>query len=155
MKEEKNPLLRITKYCAEAERCTKDVLDKLAAWNIKEEEWNPLLEELKKGKFLDDARYAMSFVSEKWKLNQWGKIKIRHHMEEKGIPPSLIEPALDSIDSAEYVQVLHALLTDKWRSIASDPSPSTAQKIATFAAQRGFEEEVVEEWILQNDFHLE
>jgi regulatory protein len=154
MKEEKRLLVRITKYCAGAERCTKDVLDKLAAWQIDAAEWDGIIEVLRKEGFLDDGRYAVSFVREKWNLNHWGKIKIRHHLESKELPPNLIENALESIDATEYIRVLHAVLASKWKSLAPDTSLSAAQKIAAFAAQRGFEQEAVEEWLGQYHFRL-
>ena len=138
------------KYCAETEHCTQDVMRKMGEWGVEETDIVDLLEVLLREKFVDDARYAMSYVSEKWKLYQWGKIKIRHQLEEKGISESLVEAAIDSIPQQEYISAVEDILHHKWTELKGKNDVATLKKVAAFGASRGIEEELIEAWIESN-----
>jgi regulatory protein len=113
-------LKRIMPYCARAERCTRDVVQKLSSWNVPEDEVDRILEILRQEKFLDDDRYANSFVADKWKLDQWGRIKISNGLFQKGISESRIQNALDTIDPDQYISGMDILLSKKRDTIAKE-----------------------------------
>lgn len=140
-------LSRCMRYCSGAERCTQDVMKKLVSWEAPEEEYETILETLRKEKFLDDTRYAHSFVADKWRLDQWGKVKIRNGLFQKGISETLIQNAIDTIDQDGYVAVLHNLLEKKRVSIKKEAMTSQMKKLLSFGATRGFEEELIWQWM--------
>jgi regulatory protein len=145
--EQDKALQRIAAYCAEAERCTRDVMQKLTAWGVEDDVAGQILDRLYHEKFVDDARYAKSYVEEKWKLNQWGRIKMRHQLEAKGIAEELIDAAVESISKGEYENGVRAILDDKWKELKQKRDLPTLQKVAVFGAGRGIEEEYLEEWV--------
>ncbi len=138
-------LQRIMKYCAEAERSTHDVLTKLVSWGIPLDETEIILAKLRSEKFLDDNRYANSYVKEKWNLDRWGKIKITHALQQKNIDEKIIDDALNRIDDTDYLQGLHDMLRKKLREVKSDNMMEDARRVMMFAMSRGFEEELVKE----------
>jgi regulatory protein len=140
-------LKRIMPYCAQAERCTQDVLKKLADWEVPDEAIDEILEKLRQEKFLDDTRYAHSFVADKWRLDQWGRVKIRNGLFQKGINESLIQSALDSIDEDAYISGMESLLVKKRATIHKEPVISQMKKLLSFGASRGFEEELIWRWL--------
>lgn len=140
-------LSRCMRYCSGAERCTQDVMKKLVSWEAPEDEYEAILETLRKEKFLDDTRYAHSFVADKWRLDQWGKVKIRNGLFQKGISETLIQNAIDTIDQDGYVAVLHHLLEKKRVSIQKEAITSQMKKLLSFGASRGFEEELIWHWM--------
>lgn len=140
-------LSRCMRYCSGAERCTQDVLKKLVSWEAPEDEYETILETLRKEKFLDDTRYANSFVADKWRLDQWGKVKIRNGLFQKGISETLIQNAIDTIDQDGYVAVLHNLLEKKRASIKNEAMTSQMKKLLSFGSGRGFEEELIWQWM--------
>ena len=140
-------LKRIMHYCAIAERCTYDVVKKLADWEVPEEEVGEILEQLQLEKFVDNARYANSFVNDKWKLDVWGRNKIRNGLFQKGISESLIQNAIDTIDNDAYVSGMENLLSRKRETIRKDTPISQMKKIISFGVSRGFEEELVWQWL--------
>jgi regulatory protein len=142
-------LQKISKYCADAEHCTSDVVQKLRDWNVEESEFEAILEHLRKNKFLDDQRYLHSYVSEKWNLDRWGRQKIKNKLEEKGFEEGIIESAYHIINESEYISVLSQLLEQKLRALVNDPHESIVRKLATFAGAKGFEEEYVHQWLEQ------
>ena len=80
-------LNRCMRYCSGAERCTQDVVKKLVTWEAPEDEYEVILETLRKEKFLDDTRYANSFVADKWRLDQWGT-----RQTNRQIPSPTLQP---------------------------------------------------------------
>src|SRR5690242_17488884 len=103
-------LQRAMKYCAESERCTHDVSIKLEAWGVSEDEMDRILQKLYAEKFIDDQRFANSYVTEKRNLDQWGRIKIAHSLQQKNLNEKIIDNALNTIDEEKYIEGLYELL---------------------------------------------
>ena len=49
---------------------------KLREWKVDDDRIPSIIEELTKEKFLNDLRFTQTFVSSKFRLNKWGKIKM-------------------------------------------------------------------------------
>lgn len=147
-----NSLQRIMKYCAVAEKSTHDVLAKLTEWGIPEEEHDVILKRLHDEKFIDDCRYAKSFVSDKWGLDKWGRIKIENALINKNINAEIISGAIGQIDDQEYLSELHEMLRKKWKEVKSESNADDAKRISMYALSRGFEEELITEWIDKHIF---
>ena len=146
-KKEKNILRDIMQYCAKAEHCSQDVIKKLSSWDVEEEEIELLLEKLRTEKFLDDARYAKAYVNDKWKLDHWGKKKIRHQLFLKNIDDRFVEKALDTIDEEEYKTELIKQLSKKENELNGLDRDQLITRLYNFGASRGFEEELIMQWI--------
>lgn len=138
---------RISKYCAEAEKCTQDVKAKLISWEIHPDEADIIIEKLQKENFLNDQRYTKAYVSEKWNLDHWGRVKIENNLRQKNISDRLISEALQSIDEEEYKIYLEDLLRNKLREVRSDNFMDDARRVHMYAVSKGFEEEMVREWL--------
>ena len=101
-----------------------------------------LLDVLKQQNFVDDERYCRGFVRGKFRIQQWGKIKIRAELKLKRMPESSISAALKSeIDPEEYEITARKLALKKWKSL-KDAAPARRQKVLRFLLQKGFEHEV-------------
>lgn len=141
---------RIKKYCANAEKCSHDVVTKLEEWGLDESEIQTILTTLKAQGFVDDERYAKSYVSEKRNLDKWGRIKIANTLQQKQIEDSVIDSAISEIDDHEYIESLHEILLKKYREVKSDDPHADAKRIMMHAASKGYEEELIEEWLHKN-----
>ena len=89
---------KMAKYCAYQERCEKDVRDKLKAFDIPQEEKTKIIEYLLDNRFVNDERFAKSFVRGKVNQSGWGVNKIRFHLIQKGIDKEVIDEALGQTD---------------------------------------------------------
>lgn len=138
---------RITKYCAEAEKCTYDVTEKLKDWGVDPMDFEIILKRLRDENFLDDTRYANSYVAEKWSLDRWGKIKIENSLLQKNIDENIIREAIHEIDDKKYLEGLHELLRTKYRDVKTSSPDTDARRVMMFALSRGFEEELITEWL--------
>ncbi len=131
-------------YCAIAEHCISEVDLKLRAWQVEDTDRKKIIEKLIADDFINEKRYANSFVRDKFHLNKWGKIKMAMALREKGIEKSLIDNALEQIDEGEYQEMLATLLKAKVKTIKYEFEYEKQGKLFRFAQSRGFENEVIE-----------
>ena len=134
---------KMAKYCAYQERCVKDVKDKLKTYDIAEKEKNIILEYLLDNRFVNDERFAKSFVRGKVNQSGWGVNKIRFHLIQKGIDKDIIEEALGQTDEEAYRQRLIEILETKSKTVKAANDFEKKRKLAAYAMQKGFEGSLV------------
>ena len=143
---------KMAKYCAYQERCVKDVRDKLKTFDIPEEEKSKIIDYLLDNRFVNDERFAKSFVRGKVNQSGWGMNKIRFHLMQKGIDKELIDEALGQTDEEVYRQRLIDILKTKSKTIKADSDFEKKRKLAAYAMQKGFEGNLV--WEVLKDLAI-
>ena len=63
-------------YCSSVERCVSEVEAKLEQWGADNGIKERVIEHLIKEKYIDQQRYCAAFVRDKYRFNQWGRLKI-------------------------------------------------------------------------------
>jgi len=134
---------KAARFCARYETCIFDLRNKLHKWHVPEELHDQIIEYLVENKFIDERRYAQSFVHDKFYLNHWGKRRIYYALIQKQIPEKAINLALEQIDTQDYISTLKNLLTKKAQTIKTDDSLILKQKLINYAVGRGYEPEVI------------
>ena len=142
---------KMAKYCAYQERCVKDVKDKLRTFDISQEAKDKILEYLLENRFVNDERFAKSFVRGKINQSGWGVNKIRFHLIQKGIDKDIIEEALGQIDEEVYRQRLIDILKAKSKTVKAENDFEKKRKLAAYAMQKGFEAALVWEVLKELD----
>ena len=142
---------KMAKYCAYQERCVKDVRDKLRTFDIPQEAKDKILEYLLENRFVNDERFAKSFVRGKINQSGWGVNKIRFHLIQKGIDKELIDEVLGQTDEEFYRQRLVDVLKTKAKTVKADSDFEKKRKLAAYAMQKGFEAALVWEVLKELD----
>ena len=142
---------KMAKYCAYQERCVKDVRDKLRTFDIPQEAKDKILEYLLENRFVNDERFANSFVRGKINQSGWGVNKIRFHLIQKGIDKELIDEVLGQTDEEFYRQRLVDVLKTKAKTVKADSDFEKKRKLAAYAMQKGFEAALVWEVLKELD----
>ena len=142
---------KMAKYCAYQERCVKDVKDKLRTFDIPQEAKDKILEYLLENRFVNDERFAKSFVRGKINQSGWGVNKIRFHLIQKGIDKELIDEVLGQTDEEFYRQRLVDVLKTKAKTVKADSDFEKKRKLAAYAMQKGFEAALVWEVLKELD----
>ena len=137
-------LLKAQSYCSRAEKCESDVRTYLYKQHADSEIISKVIESLVEDKFVDNERYARAFVSDAFKFNKWGRLKIRQALLAKGISEKLMTQPLSEIDETEYMSLLDSLLRAKLKSVHDDDEYKVKASVFRFAYSRGFEPELVE-----------
>ncbi len=125
--------------CSKSEKCITDIRKKLEIWQLSDSELQKVIDALVDEKFIDEQRFAESFVRDKFRFNYWGKIKIAYYLKAKGISKTLIDRALSQIADKEYSETLHMLLKQKNKIVKANSDYEKKAKIVRFAQGRGFE----------------
>lgn len=137
---------KIEAYCAYQERCQFEVASKLYSWGITGEQQDQLIADLIVNRFLDEERFAEAFVSGKFRIKRWGRIKIRQHLKQKRISEYSIKKGMASIDLEEYYATIQHLAERKSADLKSEKDPwQKKAKIIRFLASKGFEQELIYE----------
>jgi regulatory protein len=138
---------RMAALCSRSEQCSTDIHKKITAAGLSNDEADEIIEKLKAEKFIDDERYIRSYVSDKFKFNKWGKVKIRHYLKMKGLPDTLIQNGLDEIDSEKYREVLIKTLKERARKVKKKNKFEKMGQLIRFAQNRGFEPEMIHRYL--------
>lgn len=148
---EEQALQKLAALCSQSEHCTSEMKEKMTRWGIEDDAQQRVMEYLVANRYVDDRRYARSFVNDKLKYNKWGPRKIEQALWMKHIDDSIRQEALDDVDNAEYICVLRPLLQSKRKTTKAESDYEMNQKLLRFAIGRGFTFEQVKEVIDEVD----
>ncbi len=140
---DKQALHKAAALCSRSERCAFEIRQKLQQWAVNEDDIEKILAHLYNQNFLNDERYAHAFVSDKFKFNKWGKIKIAVQLRQKQLSDKDINRALETINISDYRKLLQDLLADKKRKIKETDKLKLKAKLIRFAVSRGFESDEI------------
>lgn len=132
-------LLKAASFCAYQERCHKEVLERLAEWGIYGADAEGLLVKLIELNYLNEERFAKAFAGGKFRVKQWGRLRIKQELKMRDISPYCIELGLKEIEEAEYKQTLMEVLEKKLKSIKANKPAELRNKAYQYALSRGFE----------------
>jgi regulatory protein len=131
--------------CSKAEKCVSDIQTKLNEWGVEKADAQKIIKTLIAEKFIDEERFTRYFVRDKFRFNQWGKVKIVFMLKSKKIPAALIDEALQEINDEIYLELLVKLLKDKAKKTKFVNEYDKKGKLIRFAQSKGFEFEVINE----------
>lgn len=133
----------IQHFCVYRERSQQEVRDKLYSMGLHQREVENTIADLISKGFINEERFARAYAGGKFRINGWGKIKIRNGLVQKKISPKCIEIGLEGIDERDYSGLLKKILEQKLKSAKGDNIFVHKNKAARFALGRGFEPELV------------
>ncbi|HKJ42421.1 MAG TPA: regulatory protein RecX [Sunxiuqinia sp.] len=129
--------------CSKSEKCGHDIILKLKGWELDDDDANAVLDRLIEEKFVDDERFARSFVRDKFRFNKWGKMKIAYQLKAKRVNSTTIEAALGEINDDGYWGVLVEMIRGKNRGLKAANLYDRKAKLMRFAQGRGFETDLI------------
>lgn len=136
-------LKKVYSYCAYQDRSEKQVREKLAALEAPEE-WVPeILETVKREKFLNEKRFAISYTRGRFFQKGWGRFKIALGLTSHEIDEKIIEEALKEIPNGEYLQAVRDLIVQKRSSLKGQDGLVAMDKTYQFLLSRGFEPNII------------
>lgn len=142
-------LNRASALCARSEQAPGDIREKLIKWGLSRNDADHVLQQLTEQGFLNEVRFARAFAKDRFAFNGWGKIKIAYQMRQKGIPPEVIDDAMNFIDDEQYRERLIVLLRTKWRAVKDREPRAAWAAMMRFAVSRGFETSIASECVKQ------
>ena len=149
--DKKAALAKAEHYCAYQERSQQEVRDKLYEWGLWSAEVEETISELIQTNFLNEERFTQAYVSGKFRIKHWGKIKIKQGLKLKKVPDKMISNALKAIDYDDYLQTILDLALKKLPSITEKDPYKRKYKLVSYLLGRGFENDLILEVLKAND----
>jgi regulatory protein len=141
---------KLQRYCVYQDRCHKDVTDKMKLMKIPYSLFDNVLVELIKDDFLNEERFAYSFIRGKFRIKQWGKIKLKNELLQRKITSALINNALSQINTEDYNKTFDELALKKFNYLNQDTSINSKKKFINYLQYRGWENDLIFKKV--NDF---
>jgi len=136
-------LLKIKQYCAYQERSHSEIKDKLYGFGLRKNEVEEILATLIEENYCNEERFAEQFAGGKFRMKQWGRIKIRRALQEKRVSEFSIRKALLQIDGDEYEKTIGKLAEAKWKSLSRERNIFMKMaKARDYLLQKGFESDL-------------
>jgi len=130
-------------FCAYQERCHKEVEQKLYDLKMIPEAKEKIILHLLQHNFLNEERFAKAFVSGKFSIKKWGRIKIINQLKFKNISEYNIKTALQEIDEDDYIETLGGIAKKKLNLLKEPNTFKKKNKLVTFLLSKGYETELV------------
>ncbi|RLD25946.1 MAG: recombinase RecX [Bacteroidetes bacterium] len=134
---------RLEHYCAYQERCHKEVKQKLKDMYMIPEAIDVIIVHLLKHNYLNEERFAKTFVSGKFKIKKWGKRRLTLELKRKDIGKVNINQALSKIGEAEYIEVFNDLAEKRVVLIKETNKLKKKKKLIDYLLYRGWESYLV------------
>ena len=126
-------------FCAYQERSHFEIREKLYGFGLRKDDVEQLLSKLIEENYLNEERYARQFAGGKFRMKQWGKIKIAYELKQKRVSPFNINKALQEISQEDYLRTLRKLVLQKWKSLKNEQYINRQVKTKKYLLQKGFE----------------
>ena len=136
-------LQKLRHYCAYQERCHSEVKEKLYSLGIGKKGLDGIIATLIEEGYLDEERFALAFAGGKFRIKQWGRVKIKYELKQKQVSDYSINKALKQINEKEYIAVLKKLAEDKYASLKNEQPFLRKKKTMNYLLQKGYEGEMV------------
>ncbi|MCD8518246.1 MAG: RecX family transcriptional regulator [Flavobacterium sp.] len=138
-------------FCAYQERCYKEVEDKLYSFTLSISEKEQVLTYLIENNFINEERFAQSFVRGKHNYKFWGKNRIVNELKFRNISSRNIQTALKEIPEEVYLENFHRLAEKQWNSITERKGQKKNKKFVDFLLRKGYETSLIYEKLKELD----
>jgi regulatory protein len=140
-------LQKLKHYCGYQERCHSEVRDKLYELGVRRKEHDEITATLIEEGYLNEERFAIAFAGGKFRIKQWGRVRIKHELKQKQVSDYSIRKALSKIDEEQYLDVLKKLTADKYDSLKREQWLVRKKKTIDYLLQKGYESNLVQQAI--------
>lgn len=138
-------LQKLQNYCAYQERCHSEVQQKLKDMNMIPEAIDQIIVSLINDNYLNETRFAQTFVRGKFRIKKWGKHRLTLELKKKGISKFNIKKAIGEIEDGEYITVFNNLAKKRSLQIKETNKTKKKRKLADYLLYRGWESHMVYE----------
>ncbi len=134
---------KLEHYCAYQERCHQEVRQKLLGMHMIPEVIDVIIVHLLEHNYLNEERFAKTFVSGKFRIKKWGRRRLTQELERKDISKVNINQAITEIDDNDYIETFYDLAEKKANSLKESNKFKKRKKLINYLIYRGWESHLV------------
>lgn len=136
-------LQKLKHYCAYQERCHSEVKEKLYSLGVWKKDHDEIIASLIEENYLNEERFAIAFAGGKFRVKQWGRVKIKYELKQKQVSEYSIKKALKQIGEDDYRAVLKKLADEKYSSLKGEQYLIRKKKTIDYLIAKGYEMDLV------------
>tara|TARA_R110002050_G_scaffold94765_1_gene197058 strand:+ start:40699 stop:41172 length:474 start_codon:yes stop_codon:yes gene_type:complete len=136
---------KLEHYCAYQERCHQEVRQKLKGMYMIPEAIDVIIVHLIEHNFLNEERFAKTFVRGKFRIKSWGLNRLSFELKKKDVSKVNINQALATISEEDYNEYFNDLAEKKANSIKESNVFKKRKKFIDYFLYRGWESYLVYE----------
>ena len=136
-------LQKLKHYCAYHERCHAEVKEKLYNLGVWKKEHDEIIATLIEENYLNEERFAIAYAGGRFRIKQWGRVKIKYELKQKQVSEYCIKKALKQIEEEDYLKTLQKLANQKYASLKSEQHLIRKKKTMDYLLAKGFEMDLV------------
>lgn len=130
---------KIKHYCNYQERSHHEAKEKLFSYGLYKSLVDEILSLMIEEDYLNEERFAKKYVSGRFKINRWGRIKIEQGLKQRQVSAYNIRTALKQINEEDYQNLLKRLALTKWNQLKGEQYVRRESKTQNYLLQKGFE----------------
>ncbi len=141
---------KIKQFCAYQERCHSEIKEKLYGFGLTTIEAEEIISKLIEENFLNEERFAIQFAGGKFRIKQWGRVKIKYELKIKNVSDYCIKKALFAINDSDYLATLSKLADAKFSSLKNEKNRfAKKKKLQTHLRLKGYEGDLIQEVLIK------
>jgi regulatory protein len=126
------------------------VRDKLYSFGLHKGDVEEIISQMITENYLNEERFAIHFAGGKFRMKQWGKVKIKQALKYKQVSDYCIRKALKEMDPCDYEKTFKKLAEQKLKTLKSEKNIFIKKrKLQDFLLHKGFETSLVKEAVNQ------
>src|ERR1700712_5575139 len=131
-------------YCGYQERCHSEVKEKLYSLGLYKQQVEESIAQLIEENYLNEERFAQQFAGGKFRMKQWGRVKIKYELKQKQVSEYCIKKGLKEINEDDYLKTLQKLAADKWNQNNTESNLfNKLRKTQNYLMQKGYETDLI------------
>ena len=130
-------------FCTYQERTHREVEKKLIDLGMIPQAIDQITLSLLRDGFINEERFAKTYTGGKFRINKWGRIKIKQGLYKKGVSNANIAIGLLIIDEHDYQKTINDLILKKAKKIKAKNQYERKKKLLRYMQQKGFEANLV------------
>lgn len=134
---------KLVDYCVYQDRCHQEVEQKMKEFLLIPEAKEEIFMYLIQENFLNEERFARSFVRGKFTIKQWGRKKIRAALMQKGIQEKLIQKAFCEINEKDYLETIKKIIEKNESKYKGLKEYQKKQKVIQYLISKGYEYNII------------
>ena len=131
-------------YCAYQERCHAEAKEKLYSFGLWKNDVETIISQLIQEDYLNEERFASMYARGKFRMKQWGRVKIKYELKQKQVSEYCIKKGLKEILDDEYKKTLIKLAEEKMRTLKGEKNIHIKKRKAMdYLLQKGYERDLI------------
>ena len=143
-KDEKVILEKMRSYCMYQERCIQEVKKKLTHLQVIPKTKLKIINRLIDDDYLNEVRFATSFIQGKLRIKKWGRIKLNYELRIRGVKKFIIDEEINKISKDDYYDYFNEFSNNKIK-ILKGSNDQKKRSFINYFTYRGWENNLIYE----------